>query len=45
MFLEKLLFLKALAMEIPKYHRDLALVVEKVLQEAYKDTHTQNAVL
>ena len=43
--LEKLLFLKALAMEIPKYHRDLELVVEKVLQEAYKDTAAQTSVL
>ncbi|MBQ7983076.1 MAG: hypothetical protein IJ302_05880 [Clostridia bacterium] len=33
--LEKLLFLKALAMEIPKYHRDLELVVEKILNIAY----------
>ena len=43
--LEKLLFLKALAMEIPKYHHDLELVVEKVLQEAYKDTAAQTSVL
>jgi len=28
--LEKLLFLKALAMEIPKYHKDLELVVDLV---------------
>lgn len=34
--LEKLLFLKALAMEIPKYHKDLELVVKKVLEEAYR---------
>ena len=33
--LEKLLFLKALAMEIPKYHRDLELVVQKMLDIAY----------
>ena len=33
--LEKLLFLKSLAMEIPKYHRDLELVVKKVLEIAY----------
>ena len=33
--LEKLLFLKALTMEIPKYHRDLELVVRKVLDIAY----------
>ena len=34
--LEKLLFLKALAMEIPKYHNDLKLVVELILNKAYK---------
>jgi hypothetical protein len=34
--LEKLLFLKALAMEIPKYHKDLELVVELILKKAYK---------
>lgn len=33
--LEMLLFLKALAMEIPKYHKDLELVVKKVLDKAY----------
>ena len=33
--LEKLLFLKALAMEIPKYHKDLELVVDLVLKKAY----------
>jgi hypothetical protein len=33
--LEKLLFLKALAMEIPKYHNDLELVVGLVLKKAY----------
>ncbi|PKO20085.1 hypothetical protein CVU37_01045 [candidate division BRC1 bacterium HGW-BRC1-1] len=33
--LEKLLFLKALAMEIPKYHKDLELVVDLVLRRAY----------
>ena len=33
--LDKLLFLKALAMEIPKYHRDLELVVQKILDTAY----------
>ena len=32
---DKLLFLKALAMEIPKYHRDLELVVKYVLDRAY----------
>ncbi len=35
--LEKLLFLKALAMEIPKYHKDLELVVKKVLDKAYEN--------
>ena len=34
--LEKLLFLKALGMEIPKYHRDMELVVKKILDTAYK---------
>ena len=33
--LEKLLFLKALAMEVPKYLRDLELVVDRVLKNAY----------
>lgn len=33
--LEKLLFLKALGMEIPKYHRDMELVVKKILDTAY----------
>ncbi len=35
--LERLLFLKALAMEIPKYHKDLELVVKKVLDKAYEN--------
>lgn len=35
--LEKLLFLKAIAMEIPKYHKDLELVVELILKRAYKN--------
>jgi hypothetical protein len=34
--LEKLLFLKALAMEIPKYHNDLEMIVKLVLKKAYK---------
>lgn len=34
--LEKLLLLKALAMELPKYHKDLELVVELILENAYK---------
>ena len=33
--LEKLLFLKALAMEIPKYHKDLEMVVKMILNKAY----------
>ncbi|MBN1966595.1 MAG: hypothetical protein JW910_18225 [Anaerolineae bacterium] len=33
--LEKLLFLKALAMKEPKYHRDLELIVERVLRDQY----------
>jgi hypothetical protein len=33
--LEKLLFLKALAMKKPKYLKDLELVVEKILRIAY----------
>ena len=33
--LEKLLFLKALAMEVPKYLRDLELVVDRILKKAY----------
>ena len=33
--LEKLLFLKALAMKIEKYRRDLELVVERVLRDKY----------
>jgi len=33
--LEKLLFLKALAMEIPKYHKDLEMVVKLILNKAY----------
>ncbi|MBQ8610356.1 MAG: hypothetical protein IJ412_01480 [Oscillospiraceae bacterium] len=34
---EKLLFLKALAMEVPKHHRDLELIVKKVLDDAYRE--------
>ena len=33
--LEKLLFLKALAIKIPKYNNDLKLVVELILNKAY----------
>jgi hypothetical protein len=35
--LEKLLFLKALAMEKEKYHRDLELIVKKILYDQYVD--------
>jgi hypothetical protein len=31
--LEKLLFLKALAMKVPKYHRDLELIVARILRD------------
>jgi hypothetical protein len=34
--LEKLLFLKALAMKVEKYHRDLELIVERVLHDRYE---------
>ncbi len=33
---EKLLFLKALAMEVPKHHHDLELIVKKILDDAYR---------
>ena len=33
--LEKLLFLKALAMKIPKYHHDLELIVARVLRDQH----------
>ncbi|MDR2579190.1 MAG: hypothetical protein LBC70_10365 [Chitinispirillales bacterium] len=33
--LEKLLFLKALAMEIPKFHNDLEMIVKTILNKAY----------
>ncbi|AAM06902.1 TPA: hypothetical protein HA338_12635 [Methanosarcina acetivorans] len=33
--LEKLLFLKALAMKMPRYLKDLELIVDKILKEAY----------
>ena len=35
--LEKLLFLKALAMKVPKYHRDLELIVDQLLQMQYQN--------
>jgi len=34
--LEKLLFLKALAMEMPKNHKDLEMIVKLILNKAYK---------
>jgi hypothetical protein len=33
--LDKLLFLKSLAMDIPKYHEDLKMIVKLVLKKAY----------
>jgi hypothetical protein len=35
--LEKLLFLKALAMQVPKYQQDLLLIVERVRQLQYQN--------
>lgn len=35
--LEKLLFLKALAMSKKKYHKDLKLIVQKILDDKYDD--------
>lgn len=35
--LEKLLFLKAIAMKVPKYLKDLELVVDLVLKKAYEN--------
>ena len=40
--LERLLFLKALGMKESKYHKDLELVVGKVLQVRYEDYHRGN---
>ena len=37
--LDRLLFLKALGMKEEKYHRDLELIVDKVLQVQYEDYH------
>lgn len=34
---EKLLFLKAPAMEVPKHHRDLELIVKKVPDDACRE--------
>jgi hypothetical protein len=39
--LEKLLFLKALGMKEAKYHRDLELIVERVLQDRYDKFYRQ----
>jgi hypothetical protein len=40
--LDRLLFLKALGMKEPKYHRDLELVVGEVLQVRYKEYQKEN---
>jgi hypothetical protein len=40
--LERLLFLKALGMKVAKYHKDLELIVDKVLQVQYEDYHRGN---
>jgi hypothetical protein len=37
--LEKLLFLKALGMKEAKYHRDLELIVERLLRDRYEQCH------
>jgi hypothetical protein len=37
--LDRLLFLKALGMKEPKYHRDLELIVDKVLRVQYAEVH------
>ena len=37
--LDRLLFLKALGMKERKYHKDLELIVDKVLQVRYEDYH------
>jgi hypothetical protein len=39
--LEKLLILKAMAMKVEKYHRDLELIVQKLHQIQYADYHPQ----
>ena len=38
--LDRLLFLKALGMKEAKYHKDLELIVDKVLQVQYEDFHS-----
>jgi len=35
--LEKLLFLTALAMDKPKYHKDLEMIVAHIMKEKYPD--------
>jgi hypothetical protein len=40
--LDRLLFLKALGMKEEKYHKDLELIVDKVLQVQYEDYHRGN---
>jgi hypothetical protein len=40
--LDRLLFLKALGMKEPKYHRDLELIVEKTLQVQYEKYHEKD---
>ena len=42
--LDRLLFLKALGMREDKYHRDLELIVDKVLQVQYEDYHKEDSV-
>jgi hypothetical protein len=41
--LDRLLFLKALGMKEPKYHRDLELIVDKVLKVQYEEIHHGSA--
>ncbi|MBN1815490.1 MAG: hypothetical protein JXA14_26895 [Anaerolineae bacterium] len=40
--LDRLLFLKALGMKEPKYHRDLELLVDKVLRVRYDEYQKEN---
>ncbi len=39
--LHRLLFLKAIAMGVKKYHRDLELIVKKVLDHQYASNHDE----
>lgn len=41
--LDRLLFLKALGMNESKYHRDLELIVDKVLRLQYEEVHHSSA--